>query len=91
MLQVQRLQLDYERLQQAATEQINAALRDGMAAAESAKAEAQQGESSALQDALDREARLTTTIVGLQAEYEVGLQKSFLLLWTKQLCAITCH
>ena len=71
-VQIHRLQQEQEQLEQAATEQINAALQEGLAAAAAAREEAEQGGSSALQEALDRESQLTSTIADLQAEQEVG-------------------
>lgn len=71
LVQVQQMQLDQERLEREATAQINAALQEGMAAAEVARQEAEEGGSSALQEALDREAQLTAAIEDLQAGHEV--------------------
>lgn len=81
-LQVQRLQQDQVHLEQAATEQINAALQEGLAAAAAAREEAEAGGSSALQEALDREAQLTAGIADLQAEHEARLFPVHLFLST---------
>ena len=63
-------------LEQAATEQINAALQEGLAAAAAAREEAEAGNSSALQEALDQEAQLTAGIADLQTEHEARLLQS---------------
>ena len=76
LLQVQRLQQDQVRLEQAATEQINAALQEGLAAAAAAREEAEAGGSSNLQEALEREAQLTAVITDLQTEHEVSFLRS---------------
>ncbi len=69
---MQRLQKGQEELELAATEQINAALQEGMAAAAAAREEAEAGGTSAVQEALEREAQLTDGITDLQAEHEVS-------------------
>ena len=90
LLQVQRLQQDQVRLEQAATEQINAALQEGLAAAAAAREEAEAGGSSVLQEALEREAQLTAGITDLQAEHEVSSLKCCLETPLRLLCLAAC-
>ena len=76
-----QLQREYESLQQSATEQISAALREGAGAAQAAVDEARKGGDSALQEALQRESELEAAVERLRFEKQV-----LRLLWQSRLC-----
>ena len=63
---------EYESLQETASEQISAALHESAAAAQDALQEARKGGDSALQEALQREADLASSLESLQIEKEVS-------------------
>lgn len=71
-MQVAQLQTELEALQQTATEQIHAALREGAGAAQAALDQAKRGGDSALQESLHREASLADQLERSRLEKEVS-------------------